>query len=394
MTDSLGKKIAISLVSTLFVFAINFLIPSQTNGFHQGINSSLRAVWDNPHAGEVFTIRYNHSEFGRRPVVLEFQQLMKKRFDLPYQFSFNLINYLSLFLFFAFLPKLSNVVNQERYEGISLQLFILFALPILFAYFPTINTYDDTVQYLFLTLFLIYLFEHRQLPAMIAFLLACISRETSLIYLAVIGGYLYLEGNFRIGKVALWIIPLMLYTIFLAWYVNPELLQDSKSFLVERRFYAWQQNFADFRTFRESTTILCLMLAFPLLLLRKKIKRDDIDNRSRRWEKLAVFFLLANAVLVSCSGLIREARLLFIPLLLAAPLIHTEIKAGCILIKKEWRQLTVRHYLLIIGWSALIAFGWYAPKTVGTGYLFKAYAFGYCSLLLGIIVLNRKASGR
>jgi hypothetical protein len=89
-----------SFFLTFLVLLINGILPSQTNGFSKGINLSILRLYENENSKEVFTARYNDSEFRRRPLVLESQKWLFDNNILPYQASFNLINYIILFLLF------------------------------------------------------------------------------------------------------------------------------------------------------------------------------------------------------------------------------------------------------------------------------------------------------
>lgn len=377
------ENIKWSLLATGLVFAINFFIPSQTNGFKKGLNFSCQRAWDNEHAEVVFNSRYDHSEFRRRPVVLEGQKWMHSLGNIPYQFSFNLINYCSLFVLFLILPALLNSIDESAFLASRLQLFFLVSMPVLFAFLGSINVYDDLVQYLFLVLFLIFLFRRQHLLSALFFTLACITRETSLIYLVIVVAFFWLEKPDRfLLKALIWIWPVPLYFLFLYFYLPPDLKSELQVFLQNDRFTAWFSNFGDWRRIRESTTVLWVMTGLYVGLLLEKYKKQA-GEKGGLWCLVLLGFVLVNALLVSVSGLLREARLLMVPLLIVLPFVHKEWLAALDSLKKRLKHRRWRQELPLILLGALVAFLWYTPLTKGTGYIFKAYVMVYTWLSVG-----------
>ena len=376
-----NRNILTSGVCVLIVFLSNFFVPSQINGFPKSINLSFKNCWENPHAELVFESRYQNSEFRRRPFVLEFQNWTHKTFNLPYQFSFNLINFVGLFLLFLILPKLSKTISRKSNSGFILQLSFLFSLPILCAFYGSIFTYDDIVQYLLLSIFLIFLFKENHIVSALFFLLACIARETSLIYLLLVFFYLYNQNKLNYIKIIVWIMPLILYFTFIYFYLNESTLSASKAFLFEKRFSAWKTNFQDFKTLRETSTIMFVMLGFPSYFVINRIRKTQFSE-GVFWSKFSLMFLSLNLIVVLISGLVRESRLLFVPLCFILPLVVQQLEKFSISLKKRFRQIDLKKEIIILFISALISFVWYSPSVVGTGYIFKMYVFVYLILFL------------
>lgn len=376
-----------SIFCVLIVFAANFIVPSHANGFTEGLNLSIQEVWESEGATQFFTDRYRNSEFRRRPFVLEFQHFMQTSWGIPHQFSFNLINYVSLFLFIYLLPILSKTINRQSVEPAYIAFFVLGSMPIIFAFYGSIFSYDDFVQYLLLTIFLIFFFKEQTLAAAIALTLACIARETSFIFLPLVVIHDFFVAKKPLKKVLLWGIPIVGYPVFLYSYLDNTLLNRSKDFLVEKRFYVWIENFKNWQAIRESTTILALMTALPMLLLYQKYKTTQVPEM-RYWSRVAMILIVANCLIVVTTGLVREARLFFVPLVLAIPIIHSEIK-------KSWHLLTKKennsNYLKnggIVLISFVLAFVWFSPLAVGTGYIYKMYGFVYFLIFLKLLMLE------
>jgi hypothetical protein len=372
------NKYLISLYCTIIVFALNFFIPSYTNGFPKKVNLSFYQLWDNPNATEVYNTRMNESEFRRRPVVLQAQRFMHEKFHLPFQFSFNFINYSFLFGLFIFLPILSQKINSGKIEILFITVFTLFSFPIVFAFFGSISSHDDFVQYVLITLALINIIDKKQLYAMIFFTLSCITRETSLIFFPFLLVYDYYINKNSIYQIANWIFSILFYYLFLLWFLDETTITSSKNFIINKRFYAWQSNFKDFNVFRETTTITSIMTLLPIFLLVIKLR-----NENSKLEKILTLniigLIVLNSVIVLTTGLAREARLFFPPLLIGIPSIYKEIKVSYIVVKENIvaYKLHSKQILLILLTSFTIAFIWYKPMTSGTGIIFKFYVFFY-----------------
>jgi hypothetical protein len=386
------NKYLISLYCTIIVFALNFFIPSYTNGFPKKVNLSFYQLWDNPNATEVYNTRMNESEFRRRPVVLQAQRFMHEKFHLPFQFSFNFINYSFLFGLFIFLPILSQKINSEKIEILFITVFTLFSFPIVFAFFGSISSHDDFVQYVLITLALINIIDKKQLYAMIFFTSSCITRETSLIFFPFLLIYDYFINKNNIIRIMYWIFPIVIYGLFLLWFLDETTITTSKNFMATKRFYAWQSNFKNFNTFRETTTITSVMTLIPISLLVMKLQNED--SRLIRFLTANIFGLIVlNTVLVLTTGLAREARLFFPPLLIAIPVIYREIKVSYIILKNSIveQNLISKQTLFIVISSFIIGFIWYTPMTVGTGIIFKFYVFIYFCVFFTLLNNNFEA---
>jgi len=365
------QNVFLSFVFTIIVFGINFIVPSQINGFHEnGFNLNFNNLINTSYAETIFNVRYDNPVFGRRPIILESQKFLNEYLNVPFQFSFNLLNFVLLFCLFLILSKCD--FKTRKADPKILKFAFLFSIPILFAFFGSMCTYDDLGQYLFLLLFLIFLFKEKHLISIFFFVLACITRETSFIFYIVIIPFLLFEAKTNKAiKIISWVLPIILYLGFLTLYLSNEHINESKDFLLNNRFYAWQSNFRDWNRFRESTTLLFIMLFPYLFLLRRKFLKET-SSEMKMWCKIASVLIIINAMIIVTSGLISEVRLLFIPLLFIIPFLQAELKEiSIILLSNLNRNIPWKSLIL----SGLIAFLWYQPKTQGTGYFYKIYVF-------------------
>ena len=183
---------------------------------------------------------------------------------MPIQFSFNLINYLSLFGFFTLLPILSKKINKQDIEDVYILGFALFSYPIIFAFMGSLCSYDDFTQFFFLTLTLICFIDNKKIFSMLFFVVSCITRETSFVFLPFFLVHDVYINRASVLKLCYWLIPIFVYSLFLFFYLEKNTLEHEKGFLLQQRFYAWQSNFRDFNAVRETTTLL-LMMTFLLV---------------------------------------------------------------------------------------------------------------------------------
>lgn len=89
-----------ALLATFLVFFVNAIIPSFVNGFTPGLNFDLGRLYENVRAEALCFGRSADSEFARKLIVLNLQK-WALNLGIPAQLSFNIINFIGLFLFFS-----------------------------------------------------------------------------------------------------------------------------------------------------------------------------------------------------------------------------------------------------------------------------------------------------
>ena len=379
-----------SLICTLFVLLSNFFVPSQSNGFPKGgrLNFDISSLWSNDKAVLEFQDHYYFSEFRRRPFVLEFQRVMETQFQIPMQFSFNLINYFSLFFIFLMLPLLAQKLANGTSLGPSLHLFFLLSMPILFAFYGSMRSYNDFLNYLLILVFLVMLFIQKYNTAWVAFILACICREASFIYYLLLLAYFMIEARAYLTpkNIAFWLLPIPIYLLYLKLYLPADLLVESKGYLIGKRFTMLQDNFFTIRSFRESTTQILATLGIVLLLLFQKLE-FCVDVKMKKWTIFSVFFIILNLFLISVTGIIPETRLLFLPLIFVVPFLAPEIESAYQLLFLSMGKIHLKQDIPIVLMSFFIAFVWFTPIAKGTGYMYKMYDFLYFLVLFKLFAI-------
>lgn len=371
----------ICIACVFVVFVLNALVPSLINGLSKNDFSSLI---DNEHATMVFEGRYNLSYFRARPFVLEFQRLLNTYLDFPYQLSFNVINFIFLGLFFICTSYFPIVKQSNRLYGLPIIFMVL--MPVLFAYLPSVWTYDDMVQYVLLWLFLYYLFEHKLGLSVLFLSIACIARETSLLFYLIVLSFYWIEVEKPSWKhLILWSIPVLTYTVFLKFYLPHQLFDKSNQFLLSTRFIAWTENFKNHQATRETITIVVTMVVpfFYFLVIKYQ---NSKQLKLKRWSLVLMAFILINCLVVCVTGLAREFRLFMLPLLPILPFIYHDVMAA---IKNVIRHRMILGWqlILLVLFSFVFSFWFYTPKFYNIGVIFQMYIFAYFSLF-SVVAFN------
>ena len=378
-----------ALLATIVVFIVNALIPSFVNGFPPGLNFDLGRLIENVRSEEIFYLRYEHSEYGRRLLVLGIQKWAND-LGIPFQLSFNLITLVSNYCFFFFGYQLASM----KYKGLNPYLFMGFlalSFPVLFAYLPVIFTYDDTFQFALLAGFFLCLYRERRLGAYLLFFLACLSRETTILFGAFLPVYFLLEYK-AFKKAVLELMPygliVLLYGLILYVRMDAETIAESEEYMSDLRFYFYKANFSDFFRVIEVTLYITASYLLPYLLIWKKI--DLKSHRPMFFAFLSLFVVNLLLSLIAANAV--EARYYTMTLIPIFPLLAPGLQ-------KTWDQLmdnnNFRPQLLIV--SVLISsilISLYHPQVKRALYVFGPYLFVFftgCFYLLLNPSLNKNA---
>ena len=370
-------------LATMLVFIVNAIIPSFVNGYTPGLNFDLYRLVENAPSGEYFNYRSEDFICGRRLIVLAIQ---KWGYDIgiPYQLSFNLINLVANYCFFYFGYQLANL----KYKGLNPYLFMGFlalSFPVLFAYLPVIFTYDDTVQFALLAGFFLCLYKEHRLWAYLLFFLACLSRETTVLFGAYLPIYFLLEYK-TFKKVLLELMPygvvVILYGLILYYNMGAEIITENDEYMSDLNFSFKESNVSDFFRVVEVTLYITASYLLPFILLWNKI--DLKINRSMLFAFLSLFVVNLFLCLVAVNAV--EARYYTMTLIPIFPLLAPGLQ-------QTWDYLrdrqNFRPKLLIL--SVLISLtiiSFYHPQVKRAFYVYGPYLFVYFSFCIYLILLN------
>ena len=127
-----------------------------------------------------------------------------------------------------------------------------------------------------------------------------------------------------------------------------------------------------------------MMMIFPYIYwLYHKLKKS---SQKQILTKSILILIVTNTIVVSVTGLIQEARLLFLPLLIAIPFLHKEIEDSLISFGNMLKRGKFISILISLTLSSLIAFLWYENDLVNIGWMHKAYIFIYFYLLIYLLI--------
>lgn len=374
-------------LATMVVFIVNAIIPSFVNGYTPGLNFDWYRLVENALSEEYFHYRSEDFICGRRLVVLAIQ---KWTYDIgiPYQLSFNLINLVANYCFFYFGYKLANI----KYKGLNPYLFMGFlalSFPVLFAYLPVIFTYDDTVQFALLTGFFLCLYKEHRLWAYLLFFLACLSRETTVLFGAYLPLYFLFEYK-TFKKVSMELVPygvvVILYGIILYYKMGAEIITENDEYMSDLNFSIKESNISDFFRVVELTLYITASYLLPFILLWNKI--DLKINRSVLFAFLSLFVVNLFLCLVAVNAI--EARYYTMTLIPIFPLLAPGLQ-------QTWDYLSDRQnfrpqlFILSILVSSIII-SLYHPQVKRAYYVYGPYLFVYFSFCIYLLLLqtNRK----
>ena len=376
--------IVIAALFTMIIFAHHAFVPSGVNGVRKGINLSIKNLWTNKNAGEELKWRWHHHVFSKRPATTGIQRVLKNKFNIPVQFSFNLIAALSLFLTGVLLTLITKNFAGQRYgSNIIILSFFYLSFPVFFAFYPRINSYDDPLQYLFLLLTIYLLLNNKFIFSIGAFSLACITRETSFLFYPIFAIHLLKGPNIKsiIKPSIILLIPPLAYLLVMKAITGSNSNLISTYYLVNTRFYFWKYNFSDaYKSFETFYTII-ITTGIPFFLFF--IKKVKLQYSQEQYLKISKIIFILNTLLVLISARAREARLFFIPVLLFIPLLPYYIDYFYSILRSY--KSILNKYLAIILLSGMVLSILYDPDIGFASYFFKMYGFIYL-IVLGIMV--------
>lgn len=363
----------------LLIFALHALTPSNVNGYPPSWNFSWDRLVDTPHATEHLASRFRESEFNRRPVMIYPLAWLNRGAGIPVQLAFNLLSFLFLWLSCILLYRLTQRVSPQAKGrwGIAVGGFLT-AFPVVFSFMATIWMYDDPPQYVFLLAALLSHLRGRYLAASLWLGLACLARETSILFLPLLVYWHHQETGLR-ASLWVWALAPALWLGAVVWLLPAHAWEQTIAYSHEVRFGHWHENFRDTQMVSETLSLIFITLALPYALVYRYLRAGgQFSVLQWRWLWGSLTLALINTPLVLVAALAREARLLILPLILLWPLLPTIepwlLARLRVALRQRRYQLAILGYLLM---GFALAFGLYYPSVRGTGYLFRVYAAVY-----------------
>ncbi len=283
----------------------------------------------------------SHPSFARRPLSTRLLRTLDHYTALSLGQAFVGLQFFLLFLCGPLLYYLARLCHQSENDAwLSVALFYS-SFSILFAFFPSLYTYDEPLQFLLLLLALVFWQKKKWASFAGVFTLALVTRETALLLLPGMALWMLPE---RLGSKAFWnwkntaalvalVIPVLAYGLYWYWWnATTEWTPAEVQELASR----WQLIAYNFQNSQFAIESVCSMLlgwgvpTFTLFYIAKKI---DFTETEKAWSKAFLLSLFLNSLLVFVATKARETRLFALPLLLLWPLAGRQLR----LLISGWR---------------------------------------------------------
>lgn len=323
--------------------------------FWPGNNSMLNFnSWDymNPEKSlneiyleEVITYHQTEPTFARRPVTTKAVLSLYRVTGLKKGQNFVLFNVVVLW-FTGIVICIAAFVQTKnlRYALLSGLLFWL-SFPIIFAFFPTIYSYDDPILYFFLAMTLLALKLGNQWSAAVMFALAIVARESAVIMLP--GIIVLLNDGFKIVNLKTswkkwwpFLAVSLAYLGVLVW-LQYGVGRESFTSDTSRRFATFFFNFQNRQFAVESITSAILVCSLPFL----SWYYSGINSANRQAFMLTLIF---NTLIVLVFTQARESRLFMLPLFFWFPF------AGQLVLQKATE--IIKHLRDTLNWKMALLY--------------------------------------
>jgi hypothetical protein len=167
----------------LTIFSIAGLLTILSFITHYTSPSSMH--YEESHWQQRLELHQSHPAFKARPFTTNFVLLIKNAFGLSHRTAFFILHFLLLIIsgpvFYCFLSRL----GFDFRPAIWGMIIYFLSLPVFMAHFDPVYTWSDFWVYIFIPLSFIYLLQRKYIPAILAFMIAMMARETTLIFLPV-----------------------------------------------------------------------------------------------------------------------------------------------------------------------------------------------------------------
>lgn len=314
------KNWAYCTLITLGHLVYTVLFPSIVNGERF---FKLAEHWLEPsYIHSFFLSRLKFGEFARRPVTTYLIQSLES-LGLSLETAFILVLYAGLFLAVILLFKLAKNLSNESAARWSVFIFMT-SFWVLNAFFTEIYAYDEPWQYAFLFAAFECLRLKNWFRFSLLFLLALVTRESSLLLLPgiflffIIDQPLFSKSNLLRSLKVLWTLPMY---GFILWILvqGKELEEKSSSYMRDERF---KHLFYSFETIDLGIVTLTSFLAafvFPLLIII--LNRHRIQSNLKPWIYAFIINFGLNSFITFFFTMGRETRIFAQPVLMISPIL-------------------------------------------------------------------------
>jgi hypothetical protein len=306
-----------------------------------------------------------------------------------------LINFLLLFLSGTLLFRLSKTLNASTERALGNMCVYFLSFSVLFAFFPPVFSYDEPLQYCFIFLSLIAFVRKRWFAFVPFFMLALISRETSMLLLPALVCFapglnvqfkLFSRDQLRFCVPVL--LPLLLYGLYIVIFISSQDQLRATRIEMASRFSCFLENFESTKNTMESLISLFLALLPFLYLVAFRIGKKKPPARQRGWIGAFLFTTVINTPIVILTAFARETRLFALPLLFIWPVFLQIFGQDVKLIFsiETYKVLTKWQYLLTSA-LAITAIYWFCFQAYPAWGLGENTFFGEYLFLINLFIV-------
>lgn len=311
----------------LFCFALIVLHFLYTISFPSIINGEQYIGLQDHLIEPTYIEAFHHSrltfeEFARRPFTSALINSVST-YGVSISRAFLLVEYAGLFLSLLLLFQLALRLGKSNAGAyVSVALFA-FSFWVIHAFFAEIYAYDEPWQYVFLFASFLFLEKWRLAWFALFFLFATIVRESTLLLLPGIIGFIVLndlklskQNALKVAKI-IWIVPV--YGAFAYWIISMKGLgEKTAEYALNERWKHLYYSFASADLALDTVVSLVMSSIVPFtLLLAVRINTNGSDDK--RWSSAFLISFALNTLISLLFTMGRETRIFAQPVVLIAP---------------------------------------------------------------------------
>lgn len=358
--------ISISIFSLAFTFIIlvNHILPinnSFINFKSEEINIEKKII-SNENLTSIIDYHKTNVVFAKRPATTFIIETLSNICSISKGLSFVLVNFFLFFLCGLLLYYLTQLVVKEKmYSYTTVGLFYL-SFSVFFAFFDSIHTYDEPLQYFLILCSLIAIIKQKWIFFITTFTLSLIARESGLLLIPALfilinkNDTTYLSKQNKKSSIYLFI-PVLIYICFIAFYTNKYQLSETSQSDFLNRLDHFNYNFQNLNFALETFTSLFVAIGLQTYILIIYFIKNKADKLETKIIKAYLITLFLNTLVVLVATKARETRLFTLPLFLMWPILgkfliieikhFIENKRITILIKNKWFLLIFSLFVLL-----------------------------------------------
>jgi hypothetical protein len=339
----MNKKIlaiGVSLGCVISLIIFHLIAPTLLNQYEY--KSVLR--WSNIDESYMDVIVHYHEThpvFAGRPLTTGLIEAVHHLSGMGYGSAFVIVEGLLLVVLGYSIYLLSYQLTKNETAAIAFIVVFFTSYTVLFAFFASIYTYDEPLQYIGICWSLLLLLRQSWFVSGLMILVSLWARETTVIILPAIAWYIVatrpvrenIFSRYVVYRVLMvCVIPVVVYVVsLLGWLDSLGMLRSSQDYLQHERFANLQFNFQNQSFTIESLLAPVLTVAWPIIIYFFAWPHIRIP---RIWRQMAMITFVLNTPIVLFTAYARESRLFALPLIFVWP----AVGASAIYLWGRYRQ--------------------------------------------------------